>query len=143
MTLVRLNPTRSFFPSVGSIDHLLSNFMDDSQTYTSEWLPVVDLAESKDEYQLIAEIPGMKKDEIKVSLKDNILTISGEKKVEKKEDSDTIFRSERKFGKFERAFKLAEEVKPDGIKASYKEGILTVSIPKDIEKSLPKMISIS
>ena len=143
MTLVRLNPTRNFFPSINNFDQLLGSFFESNTDYSAAWAPVVDLSESKEGYELTAEIPGMKKEDITVSLKDNILTVSGEKKVEKKEESKKIFRSERSYGKFERSFKLIEEVKSDSIKANYSDGILRVTIPKDEEKILPKMIKIN
>jgi len=142
MTLVRFNPTRSIFPAQTGIDQLFGSFFENSLLSDTTWKPVVDLSESKDDYLLAVEIPGMKKDDISISFKENILTVSGEKTVELKEDDTKVYRSERSYGKFERSFKLPEEVKPEAIKAEYKDGILKVHIPKDEVKNTPRMITV-
>ncbi|MBN2414284.1 Hsp20/alpha crystallin family protein [bacterium] len=130
-------------PDYPGFDRVFNSFFSGSELSDREWMPSVDLSESKDGYELVAEIPGMDRKDITVSLKDNILTLSGEKKIEKKDEDKNHFRSERVFGKFERSFKLAGEVKSDDIKAKYKDGVLTIEIPKDEKKNSPKMISVN
>lgn len=106
------------------------------------WSPAVDIAENNDNYEVTAELPGMKKDEIKISYEDDVLTLSGERKTEKDEKDKNFRRVERCFGKFQRSFYLPKNVKADEIKAKYKNGVLTVNIPK-AEETKSKEIAIS
>lgn len=143
MTLVKFRPNRFMIPDYSGFNQVFDSFFNDTALPEREWMPSVDLAESKDGYELTAEIPGMDRKDINVSLRDNVLTLSGEKKIEKEEEDKNRFRSERVFGKFERSFTLAEEVKSDEIQAAYKDGVLTIQIPKDEKKNAPKMISVN
>ncbi len=105
------------------------------------WAPALDLYEDKDNLVLTAELPGLKKDDIDISLRDNVITISGERKNEKKyEDSETS-RSERFFGRFTRSLALPKTVDANKVKAAYKDGILTVTLPK-AEEAKPRQIAI-
>jgi HSP20 family protein len=100
--------------------------------------PRVDISEDEKNIFINAEIPGVKKEEIKISLQDNILTISGEKKSETEEKKDkNYYRSERVFGSFTRSFTLPEEINPDKVEAKFEEGILKIVI----EKASPKEIN--
>jgi len=104
--------------------------------------PMVDIKETKDDFVVTAEIPGVSRDDIKINFTDDALTIQGEKSEEKKVDEHTYHRVERSYGKFYRSFTFPGKVAGDKIKASYKDGILTVSLPKR-EEVKPKEISIS
>jgi HSP20 family protein len=102
----------------------------------------VDILESKDSYLIRAELPGMKKEDFNLELKDGTLTLSGERKLEEPANGVEYHRAERLAGKFTRSFFLPQTVKHDGIKATYKDGILEVYVPK-AEEAKPKQISVS
>ena len=96
-----------------------------------DWAPSVDISEAEDKYQIKADLPGVDKKDITVSLQDNVIRISGEKKTETESGKDTKnHRTERFFGSFSRSFVLPESVDEDQIDASYQDGVLTLDIPK-------------
>lgn len=104
--------------------------------------PQVDILETKDEYVLRAEAPGMKKEDFHIEVKENTLTLSGEKKLEQLPRGVEYRHVERVSGKFSRAFLLPETVNWDGIKASYRDGIVEIRVPK-AEEAKPKRIEIT
>jgi HSP20 family protein len=107
------------------------------------WAPSVDLFEDKDHLILKAELPGMKKDQIDVSIHDNAITISGERQSEKKYgEGSEASRSERFFGRFQRTLTLPKKVDSGKIKAAYRDGILTVTLPK-AEEAKPRQIAVN
>ena len=106
------------------------------------WYPPVDILESKDSYLFRAELPGMKKEDFNLELNDGTLTVSGERRLEEPKDGVEYHRVERLAGKFSRSFYLPKTVKHDAIKASYRDGILEVCVPK-AEEAKPKQISVS
>ncbi|HTA95767.1 MAG TPA: Hsp20/alpha crystallin family protein [Verrucomicrobiae bacterium] len=106
------------------------------------WAPALDVQEDKDNYVFRAELPGLKREEIDVSLQDDTLVISGERKVEKVEEGVEVHRQERYYGKFQRILTLPEPVAADKVKAEYKDGVLTVTLPKT-EAAKPKKIDVS
>lgn len=95
-----------------------------------DWAPSVDISETDDAFEVRAELPGVAKDDVHVSVKDNLLTLSGEKRQEKAEDTQNYRRVERRYGSFQRRFTLPPEVATDDIKAEFNDGVLTLSIPK-------------
>jgi HSP20 family protein len=109
--------------------------------FPSEWIPAVDVHDNKDTVTVKAELPGMKKDEINISLQDGVLTLSGERKGSRDSKNGGAFRSERWFGRFERSISLPRPVDSKGIKATYTDGILTVELAK-AEEAKPKQIKI-
>jgi HSP20 family protein len=106
------------------------------------WAPALDLYEDKNNLVVTAELPGMKKEEIDISLHEGNLTISGERKVEKEYGEKETQRSERFFGRFQRTVSLPKAVDTKGVKAAYKDGILTVTLPKSPEAK-PKQIEVN
>jgi len=108
----------------------------------SGWSPALDLYDDKDALVVSAELPGMKKEEINISLHENVLTISGERRHERENKEGETFRSERYFGKFQRSVSLPTKVQVNGVKASYKDGILMVQLPK-AEEAKPKQIEVN
>ena len=108
----------------------------------SGWTPALDVYEDKDNFIVKAELPGMKKEDIEVSLHGDSLSISGERKSETKEENADVCRAERYFGRFQRTVTLPTSVAPDKVKAQYKDGILTVTLPKT-EEAKPKQIDVS
>lgn len=107
----------------------------------SGWTPALDLHEDKDNFVVKAELPGMKKEDIDISLHDGSLSISGERKSEEKFADAEVYRSERFVGRFQRTIALPSAVANDQVKAQYKDGILTVTLPKT-EEAKPKQISV-
>jgi HSP20 family protein len=95
--------------------------------------PAVDIAERDREYEIIAELPGMEEKDIDVKFADGVLTVKGEKKEEKEEKKKDYYLSERRFGSFQRSFRVPEGVDADKIDASFKNGVLTVVLPKSAE----------
>jgi HSP20 family protein len=124
----------------------LSNLQDELnrlfESPGNHWLPVLEVQEDKDNFTVRTELPGLKREDIEVALHDGALLISGERKVEKVEEGVEIHRQERYYGKFQRALTLATPVAADKITAQYKDGVLTVTLPK-IEEAKPKKIDVS
>jgi len=108
----------------------------------SGWTPALDVHEDKDNFVVHAELPGMKREEIEVSLHDGALSISGERKLEKQYEEAEVYRTERFFGKFQRTVTLPAPVAADKVKAQYKDGILTITLPKT-EAAKPKQIEVN
>jgi len=106
------------------------------------WSPVVDIYEEKDNIIVKAELPGIKKEDVSIEIKNNVLTISGERKHEAEKKKENYHRIERYYGKFSRSFTLPETVQVDKVKASYKDGILEITLPK-AEEAKPKSIPIT
>jgi HSP20 family protein len=108
---------------------------------TTEWSPLVDIIEDEKEYLVKAELPEVKKEDVKVTLEEGALHISGERKFEKEEKNRKYHRIERAYGSFDRVFILPEGTKPDAIKASFHDGLLEVHLPKNGE-SKPKTLEV-
>jgi len=146
-------PESTVWPSFGrlfglrsELDRLfeasLSDVANGSSQLLGVWNPAVDLYDNKDNIVVRAELPGMKKEEIEISLHDGTLSISGERKVEKEYEKAETYRSERFVGRFQRAITLPSPVNGAAVTAQYKEGVLTVTLPKT-EDSKPKQIHVN
>ena len=145
-------PDLSVWPTAGrlfglrdELDRLFESPLGESprgSQLLSVWNPALDLYEDKDNVIVKAELPGMKKEDIEISLHEGFLNLSGERKSEQKQEGAETYRSERWFGRFHRTISLPCGVDADKIKATYNDGILTVSLPK-AEEAKPKQISIS
>jgi HSP20 family protein len=142
MSLIKWSPYRNLISLPDEIDRFFNGFGLDLNVSDSVWSPDVDISETENQYEVNAEIPGLKKEDIKLSVEDNVLTLSGERKVEKETDKKNYHRVERAYGKFERSFRLPKEVDAENIKANYKNGVLTVQLPKT-EAVKPKEIAVS
>ena len=99
----------------------------------AEWAPLADIIEDDKKYIVKAELPEVKKEDVKVTLEKGVLTISGERKFEKEEKNKKYHRVERAYGSFERSFVLPEGTTPDKLTADYKDGVLKVHLPKSVE----------
>lgn len=108
----------------------------------SGWSPALDVFDDKDSLVVKVELPGLKKDEINISLHEGVLTVSGERKRETEKKEGESFRSERYFGKFQRSVTLPTAVNSNSVSAAYKDGVLTVELPK-AEEAKPKQIAVS
>jgi len=146
MTLVRYNPNRVLAEMSRDWDNIVDSFFNfPSVRSSNSWafVPRVDIAEEKDQMRVVAEIPGMEKDDIKVYLENGVLTISGERKpiMERTEDTNYV-RCELSSGSFSRSFTLPDHVDTEKITADYKNGLLTIVLPKT-EQSKPKEIKVA
>ena len=95
-----------------------------------DWIPALDVTETEKEIKVTAEVPGIDKEDIAVSLSEGLLTISGEKKEEREEKDGDRYVSERRYGSFSRTVRLAMDVEVDKVEAAYKDGVLTITLPK-------------
>ncbi len=128
------------------IQHMFDNFMEFPRDWEfpmkgGELFPSVDISETPQQYIIRAEIPGMRKEDIKISINRNCLTLSGEKKEEKKTEDEKFHRMESYYGSFQRSFVLPDGIKADKVEASFKDGVLSVAVPKS-EESKEKTVEI-
>ena len=154
MMLTRWEPFGSIrrrgnlFSDLNSIQQEMNNLFDEffgerhAELAEGNWMPVVDVSESDTDLVVRAELPGMTENDIELHLQDNVLTLKGEKKQEVKEDKENFHRVERSYGRFSRSFTLPCAVKSNEVQASFKEGILEISLPKS-EEAKPKKIEIA
>ncbi|MGA7213432.1 MAG: Hsp20/alpha crystallin family protein [Terrimicrobiaceae bacterium] len=106
------------------------------------WVPPLDIFEDTERVTIQVELPGMKKEDFELSLQDGVLTISGERKFEEEKREGESFRRERLFGAFSRSVTLPSAVKAEEVKATYEDGVLTVTLPK-AEEAMPKKIQVN
>ena len=150
--LTRWEPTTRWnpFKEIEDMEKRLSSFFgrtpvpggDKKEAITvAEWSPLVDISEDEKEYLIKAEVPEMKKEEIKINVHDDVLAISGERKYEKEEKGKKYQRVERAYGSFVRSFTLPEDADVSKVSAEYKDGVLKVHLPKS-EKAKPKAIEV-
>ena len=119
------------FPFESTVSSMLNDLMGwNRNNALSSWAPNVDIVETEDSYQIHAELPGITEDEVNVTLNNNVLTLSGEKKQEVKDEKENYVRVERTYGKFERSFSLPSNIVADKVDADYKDGVLTITVPK-------------
>ena len=107
----------------------------------AEWAPLVDISEDDQEYLIKAELPEVKKENVKVTAEEGTLTITGERKFEKEEKNKKYHRVERAYGSFVRNFSLPDDASPARVSAEFKDGVLTVHLTKD-EKAKPQQIEV-
>ena len=141
--LVKWEPTLGLNRVSDVFDRMLEDFFSTDTRFFGEpvtsLMPLMNIEETKDIYRITVEVPGMEKDDIDIEVKDNVLTISGEKKEEKREEEGTFYRRERRFGKFSRSINLPNDINVDGISAEYKNGVLTLTLPKTEEAKAKKI----
>ena len=133
MALVRWTPLRDAFQTRSDMGRMLEEFLGNrglSPEGPVVWQPAVDIEESPEGYFVRAELPGMKLEDIKITLADSELVVRGEKRREVEKKDATYHRTERAYGQFERVFTLNHAVRADKIEATYNDGVLQVSIPK-------------
>ena len=134
---VRYNPEYPFFTLDGDMDrflnHLNTDFFDFRTIPEQNHFPKVDVTETKNEFSISAELPGIDDKDIDVTLDDGTLTLKGEKKVEKEDKQGEFYSRERSYGSFQRTFKVPETIDQNKINASFNKGILTVKLPKTLE----------
>jgi len=143
MSLIRYEPVSLF----DQFNHELNRFFTRTRPTTAggetrDWAPAVDIREEDDRFLLIADIPGVKRDDVEVTLEDGVLTIKGERRTETEENREGFHRKERVHGSFMRQFSLPDTVNTDTISASVTDGVLEIGIPKQA-KPEPRKISIN
>ncbi len=107
----------------------------------ADWTPLVDISETETEYAIKAELPEVRKEDVRVTVEDGVLTIQGERKQEKEEKGKKYHRIERAYGRFVRTFTLPDSVDEANVKAEYTDGVLRLHLPKS-EKAKPKQIDV-
>ncbi|MDD5765317.1 MAG: Hsp20/alpha crystallin family protein [Candidatus Marinimicrobia bacterium] len=142
MTMTKWIPRQSLLNVEDDFDSFLKNLYPTYDASFCALMPNVDIEELEKEFHIVAELPGVKKEDVHIQLEDNILTVTGEKKRENETDKKNIHRSERSFGNFQRTFRLPEQTDQSTIQADFKDGILNIVIPKK-EAVLPKQIEIN
>jgi len=139
MTLVKWTPRPTSI--LNDMDKMISNVFENDWNFPvrskTNWSPPVDVKETDDSFTLTADIPGLTKKEVTVNVADGIVSISGERKLEDEKESDNYHYRERRYGSFSRTFNLPETVNEEDISASFKNGTLSIELPKQ-ELVLPK-----
>jgi len=146
MAVIRWDPFREMSSLQERMNRLFSDFrlrtpLGEEEITQGAWVPPVDIYETSDSIVLEAELPGLTKDNIVVEVKNNTLTLKGDKKFEREVKEENYHRVERSYGSFQRAFTLPSTVQQDRVKAKFRDGILEITIPK-AEEAKPKQIKV-
>lgn len=141
--LTRYSPTFGILRR--EIDRLFDDMLrpgDGDETRTALWTPRTDISETEDHYVLRMDMPGLSKKDLTIELRNDTLTVSGERRSEHEEKKENVYRVERSYGRFFRSFTLPHAGDTEKVKARMKEGVLTIEVPKR-EESKPRRIEIS
>lgn len=130
MTLLRFEPMRDLDHLSNKFQRIFNDFPNFSNYGNESFSPRIDISENDKNFLIVAEIPGVTKDDLKITLQDNILTIEGEKKNTREEKDNNYYREEISFGKFKRSFTLPVEVDSDNVDANFKNGSLEIKLNK-------------
>lgn len=146
MTLVRWDPFRELEDMSERLNRMFSRpavpAKNGKESLTvADWIPTVDISETDGEYVIKAELPDVKKEDVKITLEDGVLTLTGERRQEKEEKSTKYHRVERSYGSFVRSFSLPDLVDETKVKAEYRDGMLNLHLPKS-EKAKPRAIEV-
>jgi len=144
MYLVRRNNWNNYHGLPRLIDRFFEDFGRfpvDFEEDSVAWAPRIDVKETKDAYEVMADLPGLKKEDIEISLHENVLTLKGERKHEEKKEGENEYFVERNHGSFCRSFQIPSKVKTEEINANYKNGVLHLTLPK-AEEAKPREIQI-
>ena len=146
MSIVRYDPFRDLRTLQEEVNRLFSTNMtrafDDEGIGRGAWAPSVDIYENKDQIVLEAELPGMNQEDFDLSIENNVITLRGERKFEKTDETDNYHRVERSYGAFTRSFTLPQTVSAEGATAEYNNGVLRVTLPKR-EETKARRIQVS
>lgn len=145
MSIVRYSTANDFVPT--SFSNLIDRFFSDSLARTGgsaySFVPKVDILENEKGYEINVAVPGLNKEDFKIDLNDNFLTVSGERKFSKERKENNLHLVESQYGNFSRSFSLPENVDASKINAAYTNGILEITIPKDEKKTLKTTIKVN
>jgi HSP20 family protein len=134
MAIVRWDPVRELDSLQGDMNRLFDRFFEGRAPNDSRrWIPPMDLLETEDHLLLRGDLPGLTEDDVDIEIKDNVLTVSGERKTDNEEKSEGYYRVERAFGSFSRSLTLPHGVDADKVEANFEKGVLEVRIPKPAE----------
>ena len=134
MALVRWDPVRELDSLQSDMNRLFDRFFDGRGSNGNQrWIPAMDLLETEDHLVLRGDLPGLTEEDVDIEIKDNVLTVSGERKAENEEKSEGYYRVERSFGSFSRSLTLPQGVRADAVEARFDNGVLEVRIPKPAE----------
>ena len=137
MALVRWDPIRELDSLQGDMNRLFDRFFEGGRVANGStarrWIPAMDLVETEDHLVLRGDLPGLTEDDIDIEIKDNVLTVSGERKAESEEKGEGYHRVERAFGSFSRSLSLPQGIDPEKVEAGFDKGVLEVRIPKPAE----------
>jgi HSP20 family protein len=141
MAIVRYTPFTEFetLPALRAFEHTMNRLF--SEPNGRPWVPAVDILETENELVVKADVPDVRFEDIDVRLENGTLTVRGERKFEEKKHQGGWHRLERSYGSFERVFQLPETVNPEGVKADYKNGTLTITLPKK-EIAKPRQVKV-
>ena len=146
MSIVRYDPFRDLRTLQEEVNRLFSTNLTrafgDEGIGRGAWSPSVDIFENKDQIVLEAELPGMKQEDFDLSIENNVITLRGERRFEKTEETDNYHRVERSYGAFTRSFTLPQTVSGEGATAEYNNGVLRVTLPKR-EEAKPRRIEVT
>ncbi len=142
MAITRYEPWGLLTQLQRELERVRDDVTGDGSSATAEWAPAVDIKEEGDKFVLQADLPGVKPEEIDVSMENGVLTIKGEKRTEAKTEKEGYKRIERAYGSFYRRFSLPDTANPDAISAATRNGVLEIVIPKR-ESVQPKKINVS
>lgn len=134
MKLVRYNP----FNEINLWNNSLNDFFNLYPKSKDCWCPAVDILNNKENVVISVELAGMKKEDISINIEDRVLTIKGEKSFENKTKRENYYRLESEYGSFERSFSLSDEIKTQDVNADFKNGILKITLQKDIKSNKEK-----
>lgn len=141
MRLAKYNQPESTYPATFS--NLLDRFFNDSIGQNiKQFTPAVDISEDENQFEIQVSVPGMKKEDFNLEITDGRLTISGERKMEEKKEGKNFHSLETHYGSFSRSFYLPDNVKVEGIVASYEDGLLKVNLPKQEKKENKSKIEV-
>lgn len=141
--MTRWDPFRDVSTVSDEMERLFRQALGSSQSAATAgaFAPALDVEETEDGFVLHVELPGVSPDDVEVSLEENVLTIAGERRFYRDEDTEHFRRVERHFGRFHRAVRLPDRVEPDGVDAEFRDGMLTISVPK-AEEAKPRRIEV-
>lgn len=143
MTLIKFEPLQEFETMHDRIQRYFDDFPAFGFKYSDSFSPKIDISEGEKNIKVIAEIPGVNKDDIKIVIQDNILSIEGEKKKEDVKEDKNYYRAERSYGSFKRCFTLPVEVDSDNIEAKFENGVLDIEMKKlEPKKASEKVIEL-
>jgi HSP20 family protein len=134
MAIVRWDPIRELDSLQGDMNRLFDRFFEGrTANGHRRWTPAMDLVETEDHLVLRGDLPGLTEDDIDIEIKDNVLTVSGERKAESEERNEGYYRVERAFGSFSRSLTLPQGIDADKVEANFDKGVLEVRVPKPAE----------
>ncbi len=149
MNLVKWNPFRELEDVSNRLNSIFGGFpvrteSNQEMLAVTDWVPTVDISETDTAYLIKGEIPGVKKEDVKVTIEDGMITMRGERRQEKEDKGEKYHRIERSYGSFMRSFRMPDDAEEANVKAEFKDGMICVTLPKsETAKNKPKQIEVA